>query len=64
MPLELMLALIESQRRSGALTGRTLIHARIDEVLRSEWRSEADVIAAVNAHQQHVENMLPGIEEV
>ena len=54
LPLDLMLALIESQRHGGALTGRTAIHARIDEVLRSEWRSEAEVVVAVDAHQQHL----------
>jgi DNA sulfur modification protein DndC len=54
LPLELMLALIESQRQHGALSGRTRIHARIDEVLRSEWRDEQAVIAAVAAHHQRI----------
>lgn len=54
LPLELMLALIESQRQHGALSGRTRIHARIDEVLRSEWRDEQTVIAAVAAHHQRI----------
>ncbi len=53
-----MLALIESQRQTGSLGGRTQIHARIDEVLRSEWRSEAEVVAAVEAHQQWIEGRL------
>ncbi len=62
LPLDLMLALIESQRQGGALTGRTVIHARIDEVLRSEWRSEADVVVAVGAHHQRLEGYLPTTE--
>jgi DNA sulfur modification protein DndC len=57
VPLDLMLALIESQRQQGALSGRSAIHARIDEVLRSEWRSEAEVIAAVESHHQRLEGM-------
>jgi DNA sulfur modification protein DndC len=63
VPLDLMLALIESQRQHGTLTGRTVIHARIDEVLRSEWRNEAEVIAAVDAHYQRTEGHLPLVEE-
>ncbi|MEI8165748.1 MAG: DNA phosphorothioation system sulfurtransferase DndC [Chloroflexales bacterium] len=63
LPLDLMLALIESQRQGGALTGRTAIHARIDEILRSEWRSEADVVSAVGAHQQRLEGHLSATEE-
>ena len=63
LPLDLMLALIESQRQGGALTGRTVIHARIDEVLRSEWRSEADVVVAVDAHHQRLEGYLPTTED-
>lgn len=53
VPLDLMMALIESQRQHGALGGRTAVHARIDEILRSEWRSENEVLEAVAAHQQH-----------
>jgi DNA sulfur modification protein DndC len=64
LPLELMLALIESQRQSSTLTGRTAIHARIDEVLRSEWRSEDEVIAAVGTHHQRLEGQMPTTEEV
>lgn len=64
IPLELMLALIESQRQSSTLTGRTAIHARIDEVLRSEWRSEDEVLAAVGTHHQRLEGQMPTTEEV
>ncbi|MDZ4721618.1 MAG: DNA phosphorothioation system sulfurtransferase DndC [Roseiflexaceae bacterium] len=64
VPLDLMLALIESQRQHGALAGRTVIHARVDEVLRSEWRNEEEVIASVNIHYQHLEDRLPMAEEV
>ncbi|MFV9504227.1 MAG: DNA phosphorothioation system sulfurtransferase DndC [Oscillochloridaceae bacterium umkhey_bin13] len=64
MPLELMLALIESQREHGMLTGRSRIHARIDEVLRSEWRSEEEVIAAVDAYFPYIEGTSPVTEEV
>ncbi|MCG8353503.1 MAG: DNA phosphorothioation system sulfurtransferase DndC [Chloroflexales bacterium] len=63
VPLDLMLALIESQRQHGTLTGRTAIHARIDEILRSEWRSEEEVIAAVESHHQRLEGRLPIVEE-
>jgi DNA sulfur modification protein DndC len=64
VPLDLMLALIESQRQHGALTGRTAIHARIDEVLRSEWRNEEDVTAAVETYHQRMEGLLPPAEVV
>jgi DNA sulfur modification protein DndC len=64
VPLDLMLALIESQRQHGALSGRTAIHARIDEVLRSEWRSEAEVVAAVDTHYQRLERQLPVGEDI
>lgn len=64
VPLNLMLALIESQRQHGALSGRTVIHARIDEVLRSEWRNEEDVIAAVASHHQRLEDRMPTTEEM
>lgn len=57
VPLGLMQALIESQQHQGALAGRTLIHARIDEVLRSEWRSEAEVIAAVETYHPLIAGM-------
>ncbi len=63
VPLDLMLALIESQRQHGALTGRTAIHARLDEVLRSEWRSEDEVIAAVDQHYHRLEGHMPITEE-
>lgn len=63
VPTDLMLALIESQRQHGTLTGRTVIHARIDEVLRSEWRSEEAVIAAVDAHYQRIEGQTPPVED-
>ncbi|GAB4190359.1 MAG: DNA phosphorothioation system sulfurtransferase DndC [Roseiflexaceae bacterium] len=63
MPLDLMLALIESQRQHGTLTGRTAIHARIDDVLRSEWRSEEEVVRAVEEHHRRLEQQLPMPEE-
>lgn len=58
VPTELMLALIESQRQHGMLKGRAVIHSRIDEVLRSEWRSEEEVIVAVDTHYQRLENQV------
>lgn len=63
VPTDLMVALIESQRQHGRLTGRTVIHARIDEVMRSEWRSEEVVIAAVEAHYQRIEGQMPPVED-
>lgn len=56
VPLELMMALIESQRQQGGVGSRSAIHARVDEILRSEWRGEAEVIEAVAAHQRHRED--------
>jgi DNA sulfur modification protein DndC len=53
VPLDLMMALIEGQRQNGGIGGRTAVHARIDEILRSEWRSETEVLEAVAVHQQH-----------
>lgn len=64
VPVDLMLALIESQRQHGTLSGRAVIHARIDTVLRSEWRSEEDVIAAVDTHYQRLEGQMPPTEDV
>lgn len=64
VPLDLMLALIESQRQHGGLGGRAAIHARIDEVLHSEWRSEEEVIAAVTSHHPLLEGRVPTPEEV
>ncbi|NOK58226.1 MAG: 3'-phosphoadenosine 5'-phosphosulfate sulfotransferase (PAPS reductase)/FAD synthetase [Chloroflexi bacterium AL-W] len=52
VPIELLMALIESQRQQHTLRSRTAIHARIDEILRSEWRSEQEVLEAVEQHQQ------------
>jgi DNA sulfur modification protein DndC len=52
VPVELMMALIESQRQQHISRNRSAIHARIDEILRSEWRSEQEVLAAVEQHQQ------------
>lgn len=52
VPIDLMIALIESQRQQYTLSSRTAIHNRIDEVLRSEWRSENEVLEAVRHHQQ------------
>jgi HD-like signal output (HDOD) protein len=47
-----MMALIESQRQQHTLRSRAAIHARIDDILRSEWRSEEEVLEAVEQHQQ------------
>jgi DNA sulfur modification protein DndC len=52
VPLDLMMALIEGQRQQGATGSRSAVHARIDEIMRSEWRSEAEVLEAVEAHQR------------
>jgi DNA sulfur modification protein DndC len=52
VPIELMMALIESQRQQHTLRSRAAIHARIDDILRSEWRSEEEVLEAVEQHQQ------------
>jgi DNA sulfur modification protein DndC len=54
LPLDLMLALIESQRQQTALSNRAAVHARIEGVLRSEWRSESEVISAIELHQQRL----------
>jgi DNA sulfur modification protein DndC len=53
VPLDLMMALIEGQRQQNGVGGRAAIHARIDEILRSEWRSEAEVLEAVATHQRN-----------
>jgi len=53
VPLDLLMTLIEGQRQNGGVGGRTAVHARIDEILRSEWRSETEVLEAVTTHQQH-----------
>jgi len=52
VPIELMMSLIESQRQQHTLRSRAAIHARIDDILRSEWRSEEEVLEAVEQHQQ------------
>ncbi len=50
VPLALMMALIESERQQANLRSRTSVHGHIEDILRSEWRSEDDVLAAVDAH--------------
>lgn len=52
VPLSLLVALIEGQRQGAAGGSRARTHARIDEIMRSEWRSEAEVLAAVEMHRQ------------
>ncbi len=52
VPLDLMVALIEGQRQHEGTSSRAAVHARVDEILRSEWRSETEVIEAVSTHQQ------------
>jgi DNA sulfur modification protein DndC len=53
VPLDLMITLIEGQRQQAGVGSRSAVHARIDEILRSEWRSEAEVLEAVAAHQRN-----------
>lgn len=52
VPLEVVMALVEQQRQHGSLGGRNAVQSRLETILRSEWRSEADVLAAVAEHQQ------------
>ena len=57
VPLDLMITLIEGQRQSASSSSRSAVHARIDEILRSEWRSEAEVLEAVAAHQRQRDDL-------
>lgn len=53
VPLELLMTLIETERQQTSLRSRTAIHTRIEEILHSEWRSETEVLAAVEHHSSH-----------
>ncbi len=55
VPVNLLKALIESQRQQRGPRSRAAIHARINEIMQSEWRSETEVLTAVERHQQHCE---------
>lgn len=55
VPVELLIALIEQQRDQHLPTSRSRIVERIDEVLRREWRSEQEVLAAVEHYFPFVE---------
>jgi DNA sulfur modification protein DndC len=54
VPLKLIMALIESQRQQSKFQSRAAVHARIDEIMRSEWRSEEEVLQAVEEFRQNV----------
>jgi DNA sulfur modification protein DndC len=57
LPPSLLMALIESQRQQEGVIKRSAIHAQIDDILRSEWRSEDEVLEAVAAHQRHQQEL-------
>ncbi|MBA2679254.1 MAG: hypothetical protein H0U76_12760, partial [Ktedonobacteraceae bacterium] len=60
VPLELVMSLIENQRQQTNLRSRTAVHARIDELLHNEWRTETEVLAAVALHNERRDVVLGG----
>jgi DNA sulfur modification protein DndC len=57
IPVDLLKALIESQRQQNGPGSRAKTHARIDEILQSEWRGEREVIAAIESYHQQRNTM-------
>lgn len=55
VPVELLMALIDQARDHRLSSSRSRIHERIDEVLQREWRSEREVIAAVETYFPYME---------
>ncbi|MGB0386186.1 MAG: DNA phosphorothioation system sulfurtransferase DndC [Ardenticatenaceae bacterium] len=57
VPTKLIMALIESQRQQNTLQSRAAVHARIGDIMRSEWRSEEEVLQAVQEFQENVAHL-------
>jgi len=58
VPVKLLMALIESQRQISMFQSRAAVHRRIDEIMRSEWRSEEEVLRAVKEFQENVAHII------
>lgn len=52
MPLELVMALLESQRQRAGIRSRTSIHAEIENTFRRDWRKEEEVLNAVEVYRE------------
>lgn len=59
VPTKLVMALIESQHQLNDFQSRAAVHARIDEIMRREWRTEEEVLRAVEVFQNNVEHIDP-----